>query len=217
MKQQHLVTSYLSRPTYDYGHLCVFNSRTKIDNTVPNIQEFSSQLSGSTIFSHVDIVTVFHPILFHPDDIPKNDFFPKLKIVIAEKDIHRHTVDKCIKHQRERLADWNSNSSFWVGCGRAQSAWNYVKIGQLQASFAVNTDPAVKVLSETTVTALKRSSREVHYDLRPTDRSLCCVTTDRLNILSVVLLPLCLGKNTPLTPMDFYTPKRQPSLALQEA
>ena len=38
---------------------------------MPNIQEFSSQLSGSTIFSRIDLVKAFHQIPVHSDDIPK--------------------------------------------------------------------------------------------------------------------------------------------------
>ena len=38
---------------------------------MPNIQEFSSQLAGSTIFSRIDLIKAFHQIPVHPDDIPK--------------------------------------------------------------------------------------------------------------------------------------------------
>lgn len=38
---------------------------------VPNIQEFSSQLHGSNIFSRIDLVKAFHQIPVHPSDIPK--------------------------------------------------------------------------------------------------------------------------------------------------
>lgn len=57
------------RPCGDYRAL---NSRTTQDRyPVPNIQEFTSQLAGSTIFSRVDLVKAFHQIPVHPDDIPK--------------------------------------------------------------------------------------------------------------------------------------------------
>ena len=57
------------RPCGDYRAL---NSRTKEDRyPVPNIQEFSSQLSGSAVFSRIDLVKAFHQIPVHPDDIPK--------------------------------------------------------------------------------------------------------------------------------------------------
>ncbi len=38
---------------------------------MPNIQEFSFQLAGSTIFSRVDLVKAFHQIPVHPDYVPK--------------------------------------------------------------------------------------------------------------------------------------------------
>ena len=57
------------RPCGDYRAL---NSRTKEDRyPVPNLQEFSSQLAGSAIFSRIDLVKAFHQIPVHPDDIPK--------------------------------------------------------------------------------------------------------------------------------------------------
>lgn len=57
------------RPCGDYRAL---NSRTKEDRyPVPHIQEFSSQLAGSSIFSRIDLVKAFHQIPVHPDDIPK--------------------------------------------------------------------------------------------------------------------------------------------------
>lgn len=57
------------RPCGDYRAL---NSRTVMDRyPVPNIQEFSSQLAGSTIFSRIDLIKAFHQIPVNPDDIPK--------------------------------------------------------------------------------------------------------------------------------------------------
>ncbi|KAK3894821.1 hypothetical protein Pcinc_001443 [Petrolisthes cinctipes] len=57
------------RPCGDYRAL---NSHTVEDRyPVPNIQEFTSQLSGSTIFSRIDLVKAFHQIPVHPTDIPK--------------------------------------------------------------------------------------------------------------------------------------------------
>ena len=57
------------RPCGDYRAL---NSRTVEDRyPVPNLQEFSSQLAGSTIFSRIDLIKAFHQIPVHPDDIPK--------------------------------------------------------------------------------------------------------------------------------------------------
>ena len=56
-------------PCGDYRAL---NSRTKMDRyPMPNIQEFSSQFTGSIIFSHIDLVKAFHQIPVHPEDILK--------------------------------------------------------------------------------------------------------------------------------------------------
>ena len=57
------------RPCGDYRAL---NSRTVMDRyPVPHIQDFTSQLHGSTIFSRIDLVKAFHQIPVHPPDIPK--------------------------------------------------------------------------------------------------------------------------------------------------
>ena len=54
------------------GDYRALNSRTVEDRyPVPNIQEFSSQLSGCTYFSRIDLVKAFHHIPVHPADIPK--------------------------------------------------------------------------------------------------------------------------------------------------
>ena len=67
----HIVTKKNGdiRPCGDYRAL---NSRTQLDRyPVPNIQEFSSQLHGSTIFTRIDLVKAFHQIPIEPTDIPK--------------------------------------------------------------------------------------------------------------------------------------------------
>ena len=57
------------QPCGDYRAL---NSHTQMDRySVPNIQEFSSQLAGSTIFSRIYLVKAFHQIPVHPDEILK--------------------------------------------------------------------------------------------------------------------------------------------------
>ena len=57
------------RPCGDYRAL---NAHTKMDRyPIPHIQEFASQLAGSSIFSRIDLVKAFHQIPVHPDDIPK--------------------------------------------------------------------------------------------------------------------------------------------------
>ncbi len=73
-----------------------------------------------------------------------------------------------------------------------------------QASVAVHTGAAVNVFSEKKFKALKRVSRGGRSQLRPTDLSLCGVTSDRLNILGVVRLPVSLGRNTLVMRLDFY-------------
>ncbi len=89
-------------------------------------------------------------------------------------------------------------------CGQPEIMALKVKMGACQSSLAVDTGAAVNVLSEKAFKELKCVSREGRYQLRPTDPSLCGVTTDRLNILGVVRLPVSLGRNTPVIRLDFY-------------
>ena len=57
------------QPCGDYRAI---NSHIQMDRyLLPNIQEFSFQLAGSTIFSRIDLVKAFHQTPVHPDDIPK--------------------------------------------------------------------------------------------------------------------------------------------------
>lgn len=58
------------RPVGDYRAL---NSQTVKDNyNVPNILDFTSELHGTTIYSHIDLVKAYHQIPIHPDDIHKS-------------------------------------------------------------------------------------------------------------------------------------------------
>ena len=57
------------RPCGDYRRL---NDITIPDRyPVPNLQDFSSRLAGSTIFSKVDLIRGYHQILVNEEDIPK--------------------------------------------------------------------------------------------------------------------------------------------------
>ena len=57
------------RPVGDYRLL---NAKTILDlYPLPNLRSFTAKISGSTIFSKVDMTKAFHQILIHPDDRPK--------------------------------------------------------------------------------------------------------------------------------------------------
>jgi len=54
------------------GYYLALNLRTITDRyLVPHIQDCSHRLSGSTIFSNIDLVTACHQIPVHPEDIKK--------------------------------------------------------------------------------------------------------------------------------------------------
>ena len=79
-----------------------------------------------------------------------------------------------------------------------------VKLGPVRASFAVDTGAAVNVLSEEAYKAIKRASRGGRCRLRPNDLNLRGVTSDPLDIMGIVRLPVTLGKGTRTMQMDFY-------------
>ncbi len=91
-----------------------------------------------------------------------------------------------------------------AACSQPEIMALKVRMGACQASLAVDTGAAVNVLSEETFKSYKRVSRGGRCQLRPTDLRVCGVTTDRLNILGVVRLPVSLGRNTPVMRLDFY-------------
>ncbi|GFX19152.1 hypothetical protein TNCV_3012961 [Trichonephila clavipes] len=58
------------RPVGDYRAL---NAQTIKDNySVPNILGFTSNLHGTKIYSHIDLVKVYHQIPINPDDVHKS-------------------------------------------------------------------------------------------------------------------------------------------------
>ncbi|GFT11986.1 hypothetical protein TNCV_725911 [Trichonephila clavipes] len=58
------------RPVGDYRAL---NAQTIKDNySVPNILDFTSNLHGTKIYSHIDLVKTYHQIPINPDDVHKS-------------------------------------------------------------------------------------------------------------------------------------------------
>ncbi|GFV05752.1 hypothetical protein TNCV_3078461 [Trichonephila clavipes] len=58
------------RPVGDYRAL---NAQTIKDNySVPNILDFTSNLHGTKIYSHIDLVKAYHQIPINPDDVHKS-------------------------------------------------------------------------------------------------------------------------------------------------
>ncbi|GFV71156.1 hypothetical protein TNCV_410391 [Trichonephila clavipes] len=58
------------RPIGDYRAL---NAQTIKDNySVPNILNFTSNLHGTKIYSHIDLVKAYHQIPINPDDVHKS-------------------------------------------------------------------------------------------------------------------------------------------------
>ena len=57
------------RPCGDYRAL---NHATIPDRyPIPHVQDFTANLCGTTIFTHIDLVRAFHQIPVEPQDVPK--------------------------------------------------------------------------------------------------------------------------------------------------
>ena len=57
------------QPCGDYRAL---NQSTIPDRyPIPHIQDFTTNLHGTKVFSKIDLVRAFHQIPVHPDDVPK--------------------------------------------------------------------------------------------------------------------------------------------------
>ena len=68
----HLVPKSTPRDWCPCGDYRAMNAATVPDKySLPHIQDFTSHLHGSTIFSKVDLVLAYHQIPVAPEDIPK--------------------------------------------------------------------------------------------------------------------------------------------------
>ena len=57
------------RPCGDFRRLN--DVKTPDRYPIPHIQDFTANLSGSTIFSKIDLIKGYYQVPVHPDDIPK--------------------------------------------------------------------------------------------------------------------------------------------------
>ena len=95
-------------------------------------------------------------------------------------------------------------ASLVAACSQANILALSPKVGRIKASLGIDTGASVNVLSEKAYLALKRASRGNRWPLRPNDLNLTGVTSDPLNILGIVSLPIYLGKGTSTLKLDFY-------------
>ena len=68
----HMVPKKNSDDWRPVGDFRALNAHTKKDKyPIPNIVDFTSELHGTTIFSHIDLVKAFHQIPIAPEDVHK--------------------------------------------------------------------------------------------------------------------------------------------------
>ena len=94
-------------------------------------------------------------------------------------------------------------ASIVAACSQANKMASSTKMGRVMATLAIDTGAAVNVLSEKAFYALKRPFRGSQLPLRPNDLNLMGVNSGPLNILSIVHLPISLGKGTLIIHLNF--------------
>ncbi len=78
------------------------------------------------------------------------------------------------------------------------------KLGLVRAFLAVDTGPAVYVLSKRSYWNIKHVSHGTQWPLCPNDLLLKSVNNEALNIIGIVRLPMSLRKDTTSLKLDFY-------------
>ncbi len=102
------------------------------------------------------------------------------------------------------LKDQSIYALLVTACSQTQLMALPTKLGPLKASFAVDMGAVVNVLSEEAYRLIKFTSQGSRWPLRPNDLNIIGVSSEPLNILGVVYIPIFLGKGTSRLCLDFY-------------